>query len=412
MVTIGTATCSKFKRVGQQSEEEKMSIKTKRKIAVVIASRANYGRIKAVLQRIKDHPDLEPIVIVSASALLWRYGQVVNIIRDDGFPVHATIYCVVEGENLVTMAKSTGLMICELSTIFENTKPDIVVTVADRYETIATAIAASYMNIPVAHVQGGEVTGSIDEIVRHSVTKLSHIHFPSTKLAAERILQMGEDPKSVIVTGCPSIDLFTELDLAVNDDLLARYKLTRKELDHTKPYVIVLQHPVTTEFGSGFAQVQETLSAVHALDMQALWLWPNVDAGSDDISKGLRLYREFNKETKIWFQLNFGPEDYARLLANAACIVGNSSSGIREGAFFGTPCVNIGTRQSDRERGQNVMDVGYDARAIETAIRKQIAHGRYEADYLYGDGNAAPRIVDALARVDLNVTKKFHGLKS
>lgn len=379
----------------------------KRKIGVVVASRANYGRIKSVMRAVQASHDMELFVIVSASALLWRYGEVVNIIREDGFTVHATVYCVVEGENLVTMAKSTGLMICELSTIFENAKPDVVITVADRYETIATAIAASYMNIPVAHVQGGEVTGSIDEFVRHAVTKLSHVHFPATKLAAERVIRMGEDPKNVIVSGCPSIDLLAETNLQLGD-LFAKYEIPEKQIDPAKPYLIVLQHPVTTEYGSGLAQIQETLKAVHDLGMQAVWLWPNVDAGSDDISKGLRVYKLAHRNGHIFFQLNFAPDDYDRLLANAACIVGNSSSGIREGSYLGTPCVNIGTRQADRERGRNVTDVPYEAAKIEAAIRAQLNHGRYEPDHLYGDGKAARRIAEALSTLDLKIQKKLH----
>lgn len=378
----------------------------KRKIAVVVASRANYGRVKSVMREIRDHPDLELYTIVSASALLWRYGEVVNLIRDDGFAVNATVYCVVEGENLVTMAKSTGLMICELSTIFENAKPDVVVTVADRHETIATAIAASYMNIPVAHVQGGEVTGSIDELVRHSVTKLSHVHFPATQCAAERIVRMGEHPATVVTTGCPSLDLLAAMDPKIPADLPRRYKI-EPPFDFSKPYMIVLQHPVTTEYGSGLKQIRETLDAVHAIGSQAIWLWPNVDAGSDDISKGLRLYREDHRDTPIHFHLNFAPEDYDCLIANAACVVGNSSSGIREGSFLGTPCVNIGTRQADRERGRNVIDVGYDARAIEAAIRTQFAHGRYEPDHLYGDGRAAERIVKVLAGAEIKIEKRL-----
>ena len=178
-----------------------------RKICVVITARPSYARIKTVLESVKRHPELELQLVVGASALLERYGSAIKVIEADGFKPDAVVHMVVEGENLVTTAKSTGLGVVELATIFDNLKPDVVVSVADRYETIATAIAASYLNIPVAHVQGGEVTGSIDEKVRHAVTKLANLHFVSNQQAAERVIRMGEDPKTVFISGCPSVDL-------------------------------------------------------------------------------------------------------------------------------------------------------------------------------------------------------------
>ena len=190
----------------------------KRKICVVVTSRASYSRVKSVLTAVKEHPELELQLIVGASALLYRFGKVVDIIREDGFEPVRSIYYVVEGENLSTQAKSTGLGIIELATAFESLKPDVVFTVADRFETIATAIAASYMNIPLAHIQGGETSGNIDEPVRHAITKLAHIHFPSTEKSAQRIINMGEEPWRVHCTGCPSIDLLANQELSLNDD--------------------------------------------------------------------------------------------------------------------------------------------------------------------------------------------------
>ena len=253
--------------------------KSRRKICVVVNSRANYGRIKSVMRAVQDHPDLELQTIVGASALLYRFGHAVDNIRADGFEPSATVYSIVEGENPTTMAKSTGMAIMDLSTQFENLRPDVVLTVADRFETIATAIAASYMNIPVAHTQGGEVTGSIDESVRHAVSKLAHVHFPATELARNYLLRMGEEAERVHMTGCPAIDLMADLDLTLPSDLFSSNKGVGATLDPSQPYLVVLQHPVTTEFGQGFEQVQETLAAVLALDMQTAWLWPNVDAG-------------------------------------------------------------------------------------------------------------------------------------
>lgn len=379
----------------------------KKKICVMVASRANYGRIKSVLTAVRDHPDLELQLVVGASALLHRFGMVIDVIRNDGFDVDATVYFVVEGENPTTMAKSTGIAIMELSTIFEKLQPDVVLTVADRYETLATAVAASYMNIPVAHTQGGEVTGSIDESVRHAVTKLSHIHFPATEKSRENVIRMGEDEAFVRFTGCPAIDLIADLDLTLPQDIFKRYKGVGPGIDVNKPYLVVLQHPVTTEYGQGLAQIQATIQAISAIHMQTVWLWPNVDAGSDDVSKGLRMFREKERPDYVHLYRNFPPEDYVRIIFNSSCLVGNSSSGLREGAFLGLPVVDIGTRQGGREHAGNIVHAGYDAVEIETAIRKQIANGRYERSFIFGDGTAGRKIADILAKSEITVQKRL-----
>lgn len=382
----------------------------KRKICIVVHSRANYGRVKSVMRAIADHDDLELQLLVGSSALLHRYGAVIDIIRRDGFQEAAVVHSIVEGETPTTMAKSTGLAIIELSTHFENLKPDVVLTVADRFETLATAVAASYMNIPLAHTQGGEVTGSIDESVRHAISKLAHIHFPATQRAAEYLLRMGEEAHGVHLTGCPAIDLVAETDLALPPDIFSRNLGVGEKINAEKDFIIVLQHPVTTEYGSGLAQIQETLEAVLPVakaGMQVVWLWPNVDAGSDEISKGIRMFRELNDTPNMHFYRNFSPEEYVKLLANARCIVGNSSSGLREGAFLGTPCVNIGTRQAGRERAANVTDVDYNAAEISAALARQLDHGRYESSNLVGDGKAGPRIADVLAKSEFRIQKKL-----
>jgi UDP-hydrolysing UDP-N-acetyl-D-glucosamine 2-epimerase len=385
-------------------------IVSQRKVCVVVNSRANYGRIKSFLRAAMDHPDLELQLIVGASALLYRFGSAIDIIRGDGFEPQAIVHSVVDGETPVTMAKSVGLGTIELATHFEALKPDVVLTVADRFETIATAIAASYMNIPVAHTQGGEVTGSIDENVRHAITKLSHIHFPATERAREFLLRMGERPDTIHVAGCPSIDVLVENDLALPKDIFARNKGVGADLDISKPYVMVMQHPVTTEYGEGLTQIEATLKAVDRIGrqgMQVIWLWPNADAGSDDVAKGLRVFRENNDPDYLHLYRNFSPEDYARLLNNAVCMIGNSSSGLREAAYLGTPCVNIGTRQRGRDRAQNVIDASHNAEAIYRAIERQVAHGHYPRSLMFGDGNSGKRIADILATATLQLEKSL-----
>jgi UDP-hydrolysing UDP-N-acetyl-D-glucosamine 2-epimerase len=384
-------------------------IKNKKKICVVVASRANYGRVKSVLTAINKHDETELQLVVTASALLPRYGNVSEIILQDGFTISAKVYVVIEGDNPTTMAKSTGLAIIELATIFENLEPDIVFTVADRYETLSTAVAANYMNIPLAHLQGGEITGSVDESVRHAITKLSHIHFPATKLSKKRVITMGENRNDVYNVGCPSIDLITTLDLTIDDIFINKYqkKGVGAKINFNEQYLLVLQHPVTTEFGNGAKQISETLEAIASLKMQTIWLWPNIDAGSDEIAKAIRSFREGTVTDFIHFYINFPVEDYYRLLNNSKCIIGNSSSGIREGSYLGVPCVNIGTRQNNREKSKNVIDVNYDKMEIINAIKLHLSNGKYPQDKLYGKGTTGEEIAEILSKISVNVQKSL-----
>lgn len=381
-----------------------------RKVCVVIGSRANYGSIKSVMRAVQAHPDLHLQIIVAASALLDRFGSVVDIIERDGFVPDARVNMIVEGETPATMAKSTGLGLLELPTLFELLKPDVVVTVGDRFETMATAVAGAYMNIPLAHTMGGEVTGTIDESIRHAITKLAHVHFPANQDSADRIIRLGEDPENVHVVGCPRIDLVAEVMADGNAALDANW-LDREgvggHISTDEPFLLVSQHPVTTEYGQAERQITETLMALHELRMPTVMLWPNVDAGSEDVSRGMRKFRETFKPEYIRFYKNFPVETYLRLMRSAACLVGNSSASIREGAFVGTPAVNIGSRQDGRERGPNVVDVGPDRAAIVDAIRRQLTHGPYPPAHLYGDGHAGARIADVLSRATLHVQKRI-----
>lgn len=381
----------------------------KRRVCVVVSARPSYSRIRSALHAIQNRPDLELLLIVGASALLDRYGDTLRYIEGDGFEIAARIFMVVEGENPVTMAKTTGLGIMELATIFDNLRPDLVLTVADRYETLATAAAASYLNVPIAHVQGGEVTGSIDEKVRHAVTKLANVHFVATERSAERVIKMGEDPEAVFVTGCPSIDLLIEAlkTPALDVDVFEKYGGIGERLDLSRGSIVALQHPVTTEYEAAQQQAMETLSAARDMGMPTLWFWPNVDAGSDGISKAIRRFRELERPDNIHFFRSVEPEDFPRLMCASRCIVGNSSAAIREGAFLGTPAVNVGSRQAGRERGRNVIDADYDRTSILEAMQRQVVVGRYPSDPIYGDGKAGERIAGLLASCELRVEKRL-----
>lgn len=381
-----------------------------RRICVVVNSRANYGRIKSFMRAAESSRHIELSVVVGASALLQKFGDVRKIIIEDGFSVSAEMYSVVEGNEPAAMAVSAGLATVQLSGILNSLAPEAVVVVADRYEQIATAISASYMNIPVAHLQGGELTGSIDDSVRHAITKLSHIHFPATALAGERLIKMGESPDQVHVIGCPSIDLSATATGDVALGVLSSGVGGQLEVD--SPYIIVSQHSVTTEYQHAYEQVSETLSALvevrNRTGVEVLWLWPNVDAGSDSVSRRLRKFRENEDSSGFHFYRNFSPEDYVRLMRKSKCIVGNSSSGIREASFLGVPSVNIGNRQNGRERGPNVIDVPNGSTLIQEAIFSQIHRGPYEPSFIYGDGKAGERMAEILSSAALQSSKSFY----
>jgi UDP-hydrolysing UDP-N-acetyl-D-glucosamine 2-epimerase len=259
------------------------------------------------------------------------------------------------------------------------------------------------------HVQGGEVTGSIDEKVRHSVTKLSNLHLVSTALARERVIRLGEDPGSVVLTGCPSIDIAAQVATQphLDFDPFEKYGGVGPKTDLSRGYLVVMQHPVTTEYDEARHQVEETLYAVKDIGLPVLWFWPNVDAGSDGTSKGIRVFREREKPENFHLFRNMFPEDFLRLLVHATAIVGNSSVAIRECSFLGVPAVNVGSRQQGRERGRNVIDVPHDRSAIAAAIREHIARPRPPADHLYGDGRAGERIAGCLATAELTIEKRL-----
>ena len=381
----------------------------KRKVCVVITARPSYSRIKTALHAIQNHPELELQLVVAASALLDRYGTASQYIEKDGFSIDSKVFMVLEGENPTSMAKTTGLGIMELATVFYNLEPDVVVTVADRFETLATAVAASYMNIPLAHVQGGEVTGNIDEKVRHAITKLADLHLVSSNSAYDRVIKMGEHAAKVTNTGCPSIDLASEVanNPTIDFDAYARYKGVGPELPLDQGYIVVMQHPVTTEYKASRTHIEETLYAVHELGLPTFWFWPNVDAGADGTSNGIRAFRERVNPKNIHFFKNMEPIDFLKFIYNSKVLIGNSSVGVRESSYLGIPVVDIGVRQAGRDRGHNVMNVGYDRQEIKAAVKKQWDSGRYAPDHVYGGGDAGEQIANILATAQLTFDKKL-----
>ena len=378
-----------------------------KKICVVVTARPSYSRIKTALTAIKNHLNLELQLVIAGSALLGRYGNAVDFIEQDGFTIAEKVFMVLEGENPTSMAKTTGLGVMELANVFYKLQPDAVITIADRFETIATSIAASYQNIPLIHIQGGEVTGNIDEKVRHANTKLADLHLVSSNDALERVLKMGENPAMVFNTGCPSIDLADEVlkDSKLNFNPIKKYGGVGENIDWQNGYLVVIQHPVTTEYNSARKDVETTLQAIYELDIPTFWFWPNVDAGSDGTSGGIRSFREIMKPKNIHFFKNMESKDFLRLLTNSKCLVGNSSVGIRECSYLGVPTVNIGTRQNRRQRGSNVIDVSYNKQEIKDAILERISSRKIYKETIYGNGNSGKKIAKILANTNLSFHK-------
>ncbi|MDP3727535.1 MAG: UDP-N-acetylglucosamine 2-epimerase [bacterium] len=383
--------------------------KPTRKVCFVITNRIHYARQQILFDQLKGDPELELQLIVGGSALLEKHGDVMSRLGEKGFVVHEQMLNLIEGGNHAAMAKTAGLAVLELANTFQKLNPDIVLIRGDRFEQLAAAMTAAYLNKTVAHIEGGDVTGTIDESVRHAITKLAHIHFVTNEDSHRRVLQMGENPAYVFNVGSPDIEFAAHVDRRINAESVNALGVGGA-IDFSKPYVMVIQHPVTSETDN-MANVLQTLQAVSDLGMQALWFWPNPDAGTDEISGGIRRFREKTPTSRIRFVIDLDPWDFVTLLKRAQCLIGNSSSGLKEASFFGVPVVNIGTRQQGRFgplRGKHIRDVGYDTAAIKQAVQEQLAHGVYPPSHAFYKPETSKRIRSILKSVPLYTQKRFY----
>jgi UDP-hydrolysing UDP-N-acetyl-D-glucosamine 2-epimerase len=378
-----------------------------KKICVVLVDRANYGRMFPVMKAIKNDDVLKLQTLCAGTMLLERFGYAEKIVQADGFSIDGRVFLEIEGSMPVTMSKSIGLGIIEFSSEFQRLAPDIVLLIGDRYEALAASIAAAYMNIPIAHIQGGEVSGSIDESARHAITKFAQLHFPATQRSADYIRRMGEHPKYIFNVGCPSGDYITKLDSNVPAEILSGLGVGRP-INLNKPFFLVILHPVTTEYEKNINTVNQLIKGLDQLSHPTIWIWPNIDAGSDLISKSLRAYRENNDSAWLYLIKNIDPVTYQKILKRATCAIGNSSSFIRDSTFSGTPVVLVGNRQFGREHGENLVSCASNSQDIIASIRKQITHGRYNPSRLYGNGKASEQIVDVLKKFEHYTQKKLY----
>jgi UDP-hydrolysing UDP-N-acetyl-D-glucosamine 2-epimerase len=366
----------------------------KRKILYITGTRADYGLMKSVLKGIEKHPKLELEIVATGMQMMEEFGMTINEIKKDGFKIHE-IDATYENDNKESMANFIGKFIQLLSKKVKEIKPDIILLLGDRGEMLAGAIVGAYLTIPVAHLHGGEITSTVDEFSRHAITKLAHIHFSATENSAERIIKMGEDPSNVFVVGAPG------LDSILNENMIEPTELSEiYNQNLSKPILLVVQHPVTTEVEDAPDQILETLEAISELKHQTVLIYPNADAGGRrmiEVIKGYEKY-PFIKAFK-----SIPHREYLSLMRIASVMIGNSSSGIIEAPSFGLPVVNIGSRQEGRQRAENVIDLDYDKEKIKAAIKKAL----YDKDFKekvkncknhYGDGKAGVRIADILSK--------------
>jgi UDP-hydrolysing UDP-N-acetyl-D-glucosamine 2-epimerase len=390
------------------STTRKLPKSGKRRICFPITSRAYYGRSQLLIKKLHEHPGVELELMLGGSILLDKYSRhIADDIEAGGFTISASLFNVIEGGNHVAMAKTACLTALEFTNGFHAADPDIVIICGDRFEQLAIAMAAAYLNRTIAHIEGGDVTGSIDESVRHAITKLAHLHFVTNEDARRRVLAMGEDPRYVFNTGSLDVEVASRIDTPISNDAINRHGVGHA-VDVTKPFVLVIQHPVTTERDNA-RHLEETLKAITALDLPAIWIWPNPDAGTGEMAERLRHFRESAGPAagRMRFITDLPVAEFIGLLKATACLVGNSSAGIKECSYLGTPVVNIGARQQGRLHADNVQHAGDQSAEILAAVRRQIAHGRYAPSSLYYREAASQSMVDVLATIPLYTQKRF-----
>lgn len=368
----------------------------KRRIALLTGSRGEWGYIRPVLRLIAQDQEMDYAIVATNMHLLPGFGMSVHEIERDGFRVAERLYMAYDGYTGATMTKSLASLLLELPTVLQRLRPDIILLAGDRGEQLMGAVAGLHLNIPVAHIQAGELSGNVDGIVRHAITKLAHIHFAANEEFAARVRGLGEQDFRIHLTGAPLVDELVQGAVTPLEDLCTKFRIDKDE-----SIILAVQHPVTEEEGYAGEQVTETLHALAEIGWPTLFIYPNADAGSELIRTKLAKL----KSPKIRFFRNLPRQDYVGLMKIARAIVGNSSSGIMEAPSFGTPCVNIGRRQIGRPQASNVINVGYSRHEISEGIRKatspEFAEQARNARNPYGDGKSSQRIVEVLKNVEI-----------
>jgi len=368
----------------------------KKKICVITGTRADYGILRPVMDAIKGSASLQLYIIATCMHLMKEFGYTVKEIERNGYKIYKKIDISYKNDTGEAMGESVGKAIFLFSRAFVELRPDVVVVLGDRGEMLAAAVAANYLNVPVAHIHGGEISGHIDGILRHAITKLSHIHFPATKAAQRRIIKMGEEPWRVFLTGAPALDTILAGRSLSQAETLRKYGVGLKE-----PLVLVVQHPVSTQIKDAKPQMQTTMAAMEQIKARKIVIYPNADAGGRKMIEAIKRYKN-NPAFDIYKSVPH--EDYLGLMRLASVLIGNSSSGIIEAPSWDTPVVNIGIRQDGRERSANIVDVPHDKDKIIKAVKRMLGrsngeNSRKKMKNVYGDGTAGKRIGKILSAI-------------
>jgi bifunctional UDP-N-acetylglucosamine 2-epimerase / N-acetylmannosamine kinase len=385
----------------------------KRKICFIITSLIHYSRNFLILDELKKRKDVELCIILGGVAILpryvSRYFNVKEILKKEGHKNIYDIYFNVEGDTHLVKAKTTGMGIIEFASVFNVLKPDLVVVRGDRFEMLSAAVAAANMNITLAHIEGGDISGTIDESIRHAITKLSHYHFTTNEDSKRRVIKMGENIERVFNFGSPDLEVVKKISgkkMSSKKIKLSKFG-SGAEFDQKKDFLMVMYHPVTSETETVAENTRNLLKAIHELNMQTLWFWPNFDVGAEKISHELRYFREVTKNHKVRFLRYLPPKEFLSLLIKTKCLIGNSSSGIKECSYLGIPVVNVSSRQNGRLKPENVISCGNKKSEIISTIKKQIKRGNYKPCEIYYKKNTSKKISDVLSSCKLMAQKKF-----
>lgn len=365
-----------------------------RRICYISGTRADFGLMRSTLQAIRDHAALDLSVIATGMHLSPAYGNTVEEIAAAGLRIAASVPVTLEPATGATMARNIGTMLGAFTDVLERERPDVVLLLGDRGEMLAGALAGIHLNLPVAHIHGGERSGTVDEPVRHAVSKLSHLHFTATEAARERLIRMGENPDHIHVTGAPGLDGLTAADLPGRGEVARLHGL-----DPARPFALMVYHPVLQEAATSADDARALLAALAGANVQILALMPNADAGSDGVRAVLS---EAKGRPGLTVRTHLARPAFIAAMARADLMVGNSSAGIIEAASFGTPVLNVGPRQNLRERNANVVDVPAAPEALADGVAGLLARGRFPLQNIYGDGRAGERITRLLATAPLD----------
>jgi GDP/UDP-N,N'-diacetylbacillosamine 2-epimerase (hydrolysing) len=369
-----------------------------RTIFYITGSRAEYGVMKSVLTAINDHPCLDLSLVVTGMHLMNELGYSVQQIRNDGFKIESEIGFKYLADDGKSMVKSVGDLTVQFADLFATRKPDIIFVEGDRGEMLAAAMVGGFMNIPVVHSSGGDISGSIDNSIRHAITRFAHIHFPITSGSAERLIKMGEEPWRIYMFGTPGIGLEMKKLLTSNE------VMKQLGFQPEKPLLLVIQHPVTTEAEAAGWQMEETLKAISELNEQTVLIYPNSDAGSQ---KMIKVIEDYNFSDSVRVFKNLDRDLFLSIMSSSSVMIGNSSSALVEAPYFNLPSVNIGSRQSGRERSMNVIDVIHDKDSIKDAIVKAIYDEKIKANISkskspYSGISVGKKIAEFLSKFEIN----------